>query len=391
MKQLPARLLSIDVFRAITMLLMIFVNDVSGVSNIPEWIEHVAAKEDGMGFADTIFPTFLFIVGLSLPFAINNKLKKGEAFFSIASYILLRSAALIIMGFFHVNLEGYNGDVALIPRDWWAILITASFFLIWLDYPETLSKSKKYACITAGVILLLAMAYVYKGGEAENPRWMKPSWWGILGIIGWAYLVSAFVFLLVKGRLNALIMAFGVFMVINILKHMGLLNFRIWLIGDASSVSLIMAGAAVSTLYSTMVSRGKQYLIWSVFAGLGVVTLVAGQFVRPFTEGISKIRSTPAWVLISIGTAILVFELIIYLVDVRGKKDWFKIIGPAGTSTLTCYLIPYIVYSVMGLFDTWFPPFFSTGGWGIFRSFAFAFAVIMIVGLMEKRRIRLKI
>src|SRR6187402_2941534 len=104
MKQLPNRLLSIDVFRAITMLLMIFVNDVSSVKNVPEWIEHVSGKADGMGFADTIFPTFLIIVGLSLPFAIKNKMKKGESFMSIGGYILLRSAALIIMGFFHVNL-----------------------------------------------------------------------------------------------------------------------------------------------------------------------------------------------------------------------------------------------------------------------------------------------
>ncbi|MDB5013507.1 MAG: hypothetical protein JWQ25_1709, partial [Daejeonella sp.] len=47
LKPLPKRLLAIDVFRAITMLLMIFVNDVSGVKNIPEWIEHVKANEDG--------------------------------------------------------------------------------------------------------------------------------------------------------------------------------------------------------------------------------------------------------------------------------------------------------------------------------------------------------
>ena len=55
-RQLPSRLFSIDVFRAITMFFMIFVNDVSGVKNIPAWIEHVSATADGLGFADTIFP-----------------------------------------------------------------------------------------------------------------------------------------------------------------------------------------------------------------------------------------------------------------------------------------------------------------------------------------------
>ena len=61
------RLPAIDCFRALAMYLMIFVNDVAGVINIPKWIGHTQAQEDGMGFADTIFPAFLFIVGLSLP------------------------------------------------------------------------------------------------------------------------------------------------------------------------------------------------------------------------------------------------------------------------------------------------------------------------------------
>src|ERR1700744_2995961 len=101
------RLLSIDVFRAINMFFMIFVNDLSGVRNVPEWIDHVKGYEDGMHFADTIFPLFLFIAGLSIPLAIGRRITKGESFSSIALYILLRSLALVVMGFFHVNMEDY--------------------------------------------------------------------------------------------------------------------------------------------------------------------------------------------------------------------------------------------------------------------------------------------
>lgn len=144
MNQLPKRLHSIDVFRAITMLLMIFVNDVSGVKNIPEWIEHVSGKADGLGFADTVFPTFLFIVGLSIPFAIRNRLNKGEAFLNIALYIVTRSVALLVMGFFHVNSEEYSSE-ALLPRYLWILFVTIGFFLIWLDYAPTVAKAKRFA------------------------------------------------------------------------------------------------------------------------------------------------------------------------------------------------------------------------------------------------------
>ena len=49
----PKRLLSIDVLRAINMFFIIFVNDLSGVKNVPFWIDHVKGYEDGMHFADT--------------------------------------------------------------------------------------------------------------------------------------------------------------------------------------------------------------------------------------------------------------------------------------------------------------------------------------------------
>src|ERR1700743_312899 len=112
------RQLSIDVFRAINMFFMIFVNDLSGVRNVPEWIDHVKRNEDGMHFADTIFPLFLFIAGLSIPLAIGRRIEKGDSFKSIAVYIMLRSFALIVMGFFHVNMEEYSKQ-AILPEPVW--------------------------------------------------------------------------------------------------------------------------------------------------------------------------------------------------------------------------------------------------------------------------------
>ncbi|MCK4751199.1 MAG: hypothetical protein KAT15_29270, partial [Bacteroidales bacterium] len=51
------------------MLLMIYVNDLWTLTDIPEWLGHKAADVDGMGLADVVFPAFLFIVGLSIPWA----------------------------------------------------------------------------------------------------------------------------------------------------------------------------------------------------------------------------------------------------------------------------------------------------------------------------------
>jgi heparan-alpha-glucosaminide N-acetyltransferase len=391
MNQLPKRILSIDVLRAITMFLMIFVNDVSGVDQIPKWIEHTAADYDGMGFSDIIFPAFLFIVGLSLPFAINARIKKKDSTFSITFYIALRALALIVMGFFHVNLENYNHEQALLSYPIFTLILTFAFFLIWLDYPEKINKNIKYACIVLGVLLLAALAYLYKGGNAEHPEGLSPQWWGILGIIGWAYLFSAITYLLTKGKLKFLLPAFIIFAVINVISHANLLHVDLWMIGDASSITLIIGGTVISTVYTLIINKGKTQQLWIILAEAGLLTLVFGFVIRPYSGGISKIYSTPAWVFICMGITILALELLIYIVDFKGKKNWFGFISPAGTSTLTCYLMPYILYSLYSLLDFDYPHYFNYGIGGILRSFFIAFLIIRIVAVMEKRRIRLKI
>jgi len=386
------RLLSIDVLRAINMFFMIFVNDLSGVSHVPKWIDHVKGWEDGMHFADTIFPIFLFIAGLSIPLAIGRRLEKGDSFKNIAVYILLRSFALIVMGFFHVNMEEYNKHAALLPLPLWELLLTVSFFLVWMDYPETLAKTKRYALMGTGVVILIVLAILYKGeGEHGSVRWMEPSWWGILGIIGWAYLVCAGVYLITKGNFTALVIALVLLVAVNLIVHGKVFPLKIWVIKDGASAGLMMFGVVTSLLYSRIISKGSYKWLWPVFAILGAGLIALGFLVRPYTQGISKIHSTPAWVFICTGIGILMFELIIFLVDVKGKVNWFKIVKPAGTSTLTCYLIPYLLVALMGLVHFRYPGFLDEGAGGIVRSFAISFIVILITGVLEKRRIRLKI
>ena len=55
------RVATIDILRALTMVLMIFVNDLWSLTGIPGWLEHVEKGVDGMGLADTVFPAFLFM------------------------------------------------------------------------------------------------------------------------------------------------------------------------------------------------------------------------------------------------------------------------------------------------------------------------------------------
>ena len=384
-----SRLTSIDAFRAITLLLMIWVNDFWTLKGIPGWLGHAEAAEDRMGFSDVIFPAFLFIVGLSLPIAIQNRLKKGDSIVRLSKHIFWRSFALLIMGVVHVNLGNYSQE-ALISKPVWQILTTISFFLIWLDYP----RNKKYPVVlqVGGVALLIFLAAIYKGHSEPGVVWMQPKWWGILGLIGWSYLIVGFVFLMSKGKLAIQWAGLFFLLLFNSTAQLGWLDSLsgireyVWIVGDGSMPALVMAGV-ITTLYYV---NGNLKRFW-IFAAVFAAAMIGFGFaIRPWFD-ISKIRATPSWVSICIGISVLCFAVLAYIIDIKGKKGWYNWIKPAGVSTLTCFLLPYIHSAFLQMTTVRLPVSLRTGAIGLGKSFLFALLIIGIVWVLQKWRMRLKL
>ena len=394
---LPSRrLASIDTFRALTMFLMIFVNDLVLVKDVPAWLEHAGETEDRLGLADTVFPAFLFIVGLSIPFAIGGRIAKGFSRRNTFFHILRRSFALLAMGFFQVNYENYRGDGAVLSKYGWLLIVTIAFFLVWLDYPADLSKRRKQVLQGSGVLLLLVMVLLYKGGTAEDPEWMKPHWYGILGLIGWCYLLCALVYLFGKDRLPVLLTVLVFFLGFAVADKAGWLHFLlpvrryVWIVGSGTLPALTMAGIATAVYYRRRVSDGKTLQGLMVLAVLALVALGTGFALRPL-GGISKIHSTPCWILICMSISLGCFILLAFLVDKEGKAKWFRVFRPAGTSALTSYLLTYLHFAVFQLIGWRLPLILRTGDIGIGKSLVFAFLIVLLTGVLEKKKIRLSI
>ncbi|GGM93027.1 hypothetical protein GCM10010967_27650 [Dyadobacter beijingensis] len=392
------RLDSIDVFRAVTMFLMIFVNDLWTLEDVPDWLKHSKAAEDAMGLSDVVFPGFLFIVGLSIPFAIANRRKKGDSNALIIRHILERTFALLLMGIFIVNYENIAGEAMMVSKYVWEIGMVVAFFLIWNVYPSNPDKKGLYTALkVAGYLLLVVLAVIYKGGDAEHPAWMETHWYGILGLIGWSYLLGALTYVLTGDRLGWAVAGWLFFVLFNLADFAGVLDLLdpvkhyVWIVGSGSMPAFVMGGVVASVVYRNRANQngvGSAYLL--ILMVLGVVCLAYGFSTRPFW-GISKIRATPAWVGICTGISFLAFAFFFWLVDLQKIKNWANVIKPAGTATLTCYLIPYIWYAVITLAGISLPMSVRTGGIGLVKSACFSLLVILLTGAINRIGVKLKI
>ncbi|WDF55722.1 DUF5009 domain-containing protein [Mucilaginibacter sp. KACC 22063] len=387
------RVRSIDAFRAVTMFLMIFVNDLDGVPKTPSWLKHAAENADALGFADTIFPAFLFIVGLSIPFAFENRIKRGDH--RIPARIITRSFALIFIGFYHANMETYNEAIAILPKPVWESLLTFSFFFIFLDYSH-FSKVKRYLLQGFGIALLVAMSVLYKTTD-PGQTWLHLTWWGILGLIGWAYLLCALIYYYSGGVLWVQAAAWIFFLFFNLDFHFGLLDFLApvqkyaWIAGNGAMQAFTMAGIVVSVMYMRLKENKDIQLLWIGMILLAFILFNLGIIVRYFSGGISKAHDTPSWVFICTGFSLIAYAFFAFLVDFKHKYKWASIIEPAGKQTFTCYLVPFIFYPIYEMTNLGYPEYLSQGTGGLIKCLIFSFLMIWLTGLLNKIGIKLKI
>lgn len=389
------RIESIDILRAITMLLMIFVNDFWSLKNIPDGLRHVARGVDGIGLSDVIFPAFLFIVGLSLPYAIRNRRDKGDTDFDLFKHILLRTVALITMGVFLVNGESVNSEVMGIKNWVWGPLSCLCFILIWNSYPKNIHKYLVNSLRIGGVLILIVLAIMYRGGESGELRF-ETHWWGILGLIGWSYFVSSLILVYSKSNFYVILGAWLFFCVLSMVNKAGLISEWTVLklvpgpVKGGTLIALTIGGVLSSMIFQYYTERNQKQKLTIVFLVLSVLLIFLSVITRPYW-GLAKLGATPAWLFLCSAFTLLAFLLIYWLTDVGKKSNWFKLIKPAGTDTLLCYLIPYFIYGAYKLTGFKFPEFLLEGGIGLLKSFVFALVCVLIAGGLNKKGIRLKI
>lgn len=388
------RVTTIDILRALTMTLMIFVNDLWSLKDIPAWLGHVERGVDGIGLADVVFPAFLFIVGLSIPYAMESRRRHGDTDWDLVKHVLWRTIALLVMGVFLVNGETINAAATGMPRYVWGPICCLSFILIWNTYPGSVNRLLVYGLRAVAVIALLVLAYVYRGGPDEALRTFGPQWWGILGLIGWAYLVSGLVAVFAKESFYVILGAWIFFSILSMVSHAGMIPDALAFVPSAISggtlVGLTMGGVLTSMIFRYYRSRKENKTLTFVLLAFAGILIILSVVTRPYW-GLAKLGATPAWLFLCSAFTILGFVIIYWIADVYKKDHWFKIVRPAGTATLLCYLIPYFAYFTTRALGVGLPEFMLTGGVGLIKSFLFALLCILITGGLIRAGVRMKL
>jgi predicted acyltransferase len=299
---MKTRLESLDIFRGMTICFMIIVNTPGDWSIAFDFLEH--AKWHGFTPTDLVFPSFVFITGVSTWFSFKgfNHIPSKAAL----AKIWIRAAILFLMGIALYAFPFYNR-----PLSTWRIMGVLERIALCYGIGATLGLllNQKQIKALCGVLLV--------------------SYWGILYSFGDLSLLG------------------------NAVR-----KFDIWLLGashlyNGESVPFDPEGV-LSTLPSLVTyfiglltgeylekNQDKTLIInrLSIIGGL----LVVGGILWHFALPINKKLWTSSYVLLAGGLSMLIFTLCYYVVDVLGEKRWGQFFKVFGTNAILAYMISEVL------------------------------------------------
>ena len=391
------RIASIDIFRGITMAVMIFVNALDGVRGLPWWTHHARASWDLMTYVDMVFPFFLFAIGLSLPIAVERRLKRNPSSTALWIHVLVRSVSLVVLGLILANAEKADRARMGMSGSLWALLGIFCAALFLLDY-SNLKRLQPYAFILQGVgILGVVILYaIFRRTVAGHNAWIDFSYPEILGLIGFSYFAVAVLYIPTRAWKWAPAVWFVLLVALCAVStdRMTMIHVRlplyIWPFSNGAMCCIIIGGIVTTLFFRNADGSASSHPAMVRALAFGAIALGAGWALKPL--GISKIRATPTWSLWSIGAAAILFVLLYWICDVKQWQRWAAPLHAAGANTLTTYLLPDIWDFTLGALGLFFYDRIFPSGWqGVIKTVVFTCMILALASLLTRAKIRLQL
>ena len=303
------RILSVDIFRGATIVLMILVNTPGTWSAVFPPLRH--AEWEGYTPTDLVFPFFLFIVGTSIVFAYKNKAV------NLGTYkkITIRALKLIGLGLFLGTFT-----------------LSFPFFKNFTDirFPGVLQR--------IGVVFFFASILFL------NFNWKILIGITIFFLVGYWLLMTA---IPVEGVASTLERAPNNLANWLDVKVFGTHNYKADYDPEGLLSTIPSIASSLLGIFTGLILTSKQEKKATILMGIGGAMLIIGHVWNEFFP-INKALWTSSFVLVTAGWANLILALIYYLTDVKEFKLG-SIFRYAGANAIILYFLSSFISKILGM------------------------------------------
>jgi predicted acyltransferase len=384
------RLVSLDVFRGMTIAGMVLVNNPGTWSAIYGPLKH--AEWHGITPTDYVFPFFLFIVGVAIPMALGKRVAEGvtrDVYWKIVTRAVKIFALGILMSMIPFFIFGDTGLPQIVK-----LLIMLAFSAALFFY---LIDKKKVAAIVGGVAALAVLVLYFAGTEFVWYNFATMRIPGVLQRISVCYLIVSLIYLHTNWKQQTLI---GITLLLVYWLLMTTVpvpgceittiddkacNLAAWLDRTILTEAHIWRSAKVfdpegilstipaivttlsGVLTGTWLTRSDRGQVTSdENSDLSLVTrrsplekclglfatgtlLLAIGWSWSLLFPLNKSLWTSSYVVYTTGLALLTLAICYYLIDIKGHKKWSKPFVVFGVNALALFVFSGILARMLGL------------------------------------------
>jgi predicted acyltransferase len=366
------RLLSLDVFRGITVAGMILVNNPGDWGNVYPPLLH--APWHGLTPTDLVFPFFLFIVGVSIVYALSTRREDPTQHGQLLAKILKRSLILFGLGLLLNLVPAFDFGSLRIPGVLQRIAVV--FLVCALIFLKTNRRTQIY--LLAGLLLGYWFLMTLVPVPGVGPANLEPT----TNLAAW---------------LDNLVMAGHMYSVTKVWDPEGILS---TLPAIGTGLCGVLAGQWLrqSTEPATKVAWLFVYGCLAVVAGL----------VWDLAFPINKPLWTSSYVLYTAGLALNGLALLYWLVDVQGHKGWTTPFVIYGVNAIVVFVGSGLLFDLLGLipvtgpageqisltaylYQTFFTPFFTPVNASLAWAVSYVLFWLGVLWVLYRRRIIIKV